>query len=99
MRTVNRNSTMLGIVALLVGLLAAAPAAAADPATQIRELTGAETRIVWLRNKRPSTALGTHLNGTLCCAQHKVPYVASGVMLREAVRAPFYWGYNLKYAT
>ena len=49
MRTVNRSATLLTLVALLAGLLAAAPAAAADPATQIRELTGAETRIVWLR--------------------------------------------------
>ena len=51
MKTVNRNSTVLALVALLVGLLSAAPAAA-DPATQIRELTGAETRIVWLRHKQ-----------------------------------------------
>ena len=54
MQTVNRNSTMLALVALLVGLLSAAPAAA-DLAAQIRQLTGAETRIVWLRNKQWET--------------------------------------------
>ena len=39
------------------------------------------------------------LNGTLCCVQHKVPYVALGVMLRGRVPSPFYWGHCLKYAT
>ena len=51
MKTVNRNSTVLALVAMLAALCWVAPAAAADPATQIRELTGAETRIVWLSNK------------------------------------------------
>ena len=55
MRTANRKSALPALVALLVGLLAAAPAAAADVATQIRQLTGAETRIVWLRNKQWET--------------------------------------------
>ena len=59
MRTANRKSALPALVALLVGLLAAAPAAAADPATQIRELTGAETRIVWLRNKQWETKNST----------------------------------------
>ena len=52
MRTANRKSALPALVALLVGLLAAAPAAAADVARQIRQLSGAETRIVWLRNKQ-----------------------------------------------
>ena len=52
MRTVYRNATLLTLVALLAGLLAAAPTAAEDPATQIRELTGAETRVVWIRHKQ-----------------------------------------------
>ena len=55
MKTVNPNSTVLAFVALLAALCWGAPAAAADPATQIRELTGAETRIVWLRNKQWET--------------------------------------------
>jgi PKD repeat protein len=59
MKTVNRNSTVLTLVALLAGLLAAAPAAAADPATQIRELTGAETRVVWLRHTQWEGYKGT----------------------------------------
>ena len=59
MRTVNRNSTRLALVALLAALCWVAPAAVADLATQIRELTGAETRIVWLRNKQWETKKGT----------------------------------------
>ena len=59
MQTVNRNSIMPALVALLVGLLYAAPAAAADLATQIRQLTGAETRIVWLRHKQWETYKGS----------------------------------------
>ena len=55
MQTANRYSTVLALVALLAALYWAAPAAAADVATQIRELTGAETRIVWLRNKQWET--------------------------------------------
>ena len=55
MKTVNRNSTVLALVALLAALCWGAPAAAADLATQIRELTGAETRVVWLRNKQWET--------------------------------------------
>ena len=38
MKTVNRNSTVLALVALLAALCWGAPAAAADSATQIREL-------------------------------------------------------------
>ena len=63
MRTVNRNATLLTLVALLVGLLAAAPAAAADPATQIRQFTGAQTRIVWIRHKQWETAKKLGLDG------------------------------------
>ncbi|HUT10065.1 MAG TPA: PKD domain-containing protein, partial [Thermoguttaceae bacterium] len=59
MRTVNRNSTMLALVALLAALCWDAPAAAADLATQIRQLTGAETRIVWLRHKQWETYKGS----------------------------------------
>ena len=55
MKTVNPNSTVLAFVALLAALCWGAPAAAADPATQIRELTGAETRVVWLRHKQWET--------------------------------------------
>jgi hypothetical protein len=63
MRTVNRNSTRLALVALLAGLLSPAPAAAADVATQIRQLTGAETRIVWIRHKQWEGKPTDHLDG------------------------------------
>jgi hypothetical protein len=59
MRRVNCNATLLTLVALLAALYWAAPAAAADPATQIRELTGAQTRIVWLRHKQWESYRGT----------------------------------------
>jgi hypothetical protein len=59
----NRNSTVPALVALLAGLLSAAPAAAADLATQIRQLTGAETRIVWIRHKRWEGQPTDHLDG------------------------------------
>ena len=52
MRTVNRNSTMLALVALLAALFWGAPAFAqtGDPAKEILQLTGgARTKIVWSR--------------------------------------------------
>lgn len=58
MQTANPNSTVLALVVLLAALYWVAPAAAADPATQIRELTGAQTHIVWLRNKQWETSKG-----------------------------------------
>jgi hypothetical protein len=70
MQTENRNSTRLALVALLAALCWVAPAAAADLATQIRELTGAETRIVWLRNKQWETKKGTSnpVDGGIGCS-------------------------------
>jgi hypothetical protein len=55
---------------LVAGLFAAAPAAAADLATQIRQLTGAETRIVWLRNKQWETKNSTFnpVDGVVGCS-------------------------------
>jgi hypothetical protein len=63
LRRANRNSALLALVALLVGPLFAAPAAAAGLATQIRQLTGAETRIVWIRHKQWEGQPGDHLDG------------------------------------